>query len=71
MLNNGNTLSIDKTETVFQLTQFCDIPDFVLWHAKFPTKLGVIFTVSFKISPRLAPWGNQLSRTATTWWNTA
>jgi len=30
MLNDGKTLNIDTTETAFQLTQFCDIPDFVL-----------------------------------------
>jgi len=71
MLNNGKTLNIDTKETAFQLTQFCDIPDFVVWHAKFPTKLGAILTVSFNISPQLATEGNQLSKTVTTWWNTA
>lgn len=30
MLNSGKTLNIDTTETAFQLTQFCDISDFVV-----------------------------------------
>lgn len=30
MLNYGKTLNIDTTEAASQLTQFCDIPDFVL-----------------------------------------